>query len=160
MSSIPFSHYLCQSLKRYGVFFAGKQIECCLSLFYKWAAFCLRKKRSPAPIFFPFLHHRRQVFPLPLQNCRIPENKRKKGYPPPPVPLLTPRTSVAVLKVYIRVHFLTMTSVAVYRLMRVAEVIPWTHYRCPTINILDDISSPIYIFLMGKTIISNDNRFE
>ena len=38
MSSIPFSHYLCQSLKRYGVFFAGKQIECCLSLFYKWAA--------------------------------------------------------------------------------------------------------------------------
>ena len=41
-----------------------------------------------------------------------------------------------------------------------AEVIPWTHYRCPTINILDDISSSIYIFLMGKTIISNDNRFE
>ena len=46
MSSIPFSHYLCQSLKRYGVFFAGKQIECCLSLFYKWAAFCLRKNQA------------------------------------------------------------------------------------------------------------------
>ena len=44
--------------------------------------------------------------------------------------------------------------------MRATEVIPWTHYRCPTINILDDISSSVYIFLMGKTIISNDNRFE
>ena len=64
MSSIPFSYYLYQSLKRYGVLFAGKQIERCLSLFYIWAAFCLRKNRSPAPIFFPFLHHRRQVFPL------------------------------------------------------------------------------------------------
>ena len=38
MSSIPFSYYLYQSLKRYGVFFAGKQIECCLAFFYKWAA--------------------------------------------------------------------------------------------------------------------------
>ena len=68
--------------------FSGKQIERCLSLFYKWAAFCT-----------------------------------------------------------------VLTIVA-------AEVIPWTHYRCPTINILDDISSSVYIFLMGKTIISNDNRFE
>ena len=41
-----------------------------------------------------------------------------------------------------------------------AGVISWTHYRCPTINILDNISLSIYIFLMGKTIISNDNRFE
>ena len=40
MSSIPFSYYLYQSLKRYGVFFAEKQIECCLALFYIWAAFC------------------------------------------------------------------------------------------------------------------------
>ena len=85
----------------------------------------MRKNRSPAPIFFPLLHHRRQVFPLPLQNCRIPENKRKKGYPPPPMPLLSsvppctllnvefapqtrcciePPPSVAVLNAYLRVH--------------------------------------------------------
>ena len=50
MSSIPFSHYLCQSLKRYGVFFAGKQIECCLSLFYIWAAFCFFKMQQVSEI--------------------------------------------------------------------------------------------------------------
>ena len=56
-----------------------------------------RKNRSPAPIFFPLLHHRRQVFPLPLQNCRIPENKRKKGYPPPSFRCVQALTSLSML---------------------------------------------------------------
>ena len=73
------------------------KFDYCLSLFYKWAAFCLRKNRSPAPIFFPFLHHRRQVFPLLLQNCRIPENKRKKGYPPLPFRYVQALTSLSML---------------------------------------------------------------
>ena len=56
-----------------------------------------RKIRSPAPIFFPFLHHRRQVFPLLLQNCRIPENKRKKGYPPLPFRYVQALPSLSML---------------------------------------------------------------
>ena len=57
----------------------------------------MRKNQAPAPIFFPFLHHRRQVFPLPLQNCRIPENKRKKGYPPLPFRYVQALTSLSML---------------------------------------------------------------
>ena len=80
-----------------GCFLPKNKFDYCLSLFYVWAAFCLRKKRSPAPIFFPFLHHRRQVFPLPLQNCRIPENKRKKGYPPLPFRYVQALPSLSML---------------------------------------------------------------
>ena len=115
----------------------------------------MRKNRSPAPIFFPLLHHRRQVFPLPLQNCRIPENKRKKGYPPPPMPLLSsvppctllnvefapqtrcciePPPSVAVLnktrsnQMYMDVYLVAMASLAVLNAC-MFDVLAWKRLR-------------------------------
>ena len=35
-----------------------------------------------------------------------------------------------------------------------------SHIFFPRVNILDSIYTSIYIFLVGKTIISEDNRFE
>ena len=117
MSSIPFSHYLCQSLKRYGVFFTEKQIRLLSFSLLCLGGFLLAQKTVSGSNLFPVPASSEAGFSAPLQSLPavffakcprmdvvllsnefdVSSNSLSsvvygciapdRGYPPPPVPL-------------------------------------------------------------------------